>query len=374
MTRADRRLRALLLCALTLPAHAWAQDPGCVPFGPSGFHDVVVAAHDALLSGDVLAHQALLRDLRVRVACLDAAVSSTDLAQLLYELAMVRYADGQAWQDTVTAALRADPTFARTYGPPEIRAYPVPVPTPAHRRPELPGARLWIDGRPAPDRFDLIGPHLLQIERAGVWSSVWVDDGVLPPSWQPAPAAVEAPAPVDPPPVQAPPPVAPAEPVAPSPAEPSLALRVVVGAGLAVAAGPPVLVGEAQEPSARLWAPVEAGVQLDAGRGWVRVLGSVLPMLNGQHVFTVDGALRTSRVGGGASVSGGGAIGPVRVGALVGVRLPSRVVTQALGAVELHRAGLGLELRAGVDLTTASTVEPAFDLLLVFAPRVWSRP
>lgn len=358
-------LRVLFPLLLALSCPAWAQDAACEPFGVSAFEGVVADAHDALLSGDVERHRTVLADLQARLRCLDAAVPTTDWARFLYELAMVRFADGQPWKDVVTAALSADPSFARTYGPAEVQSFTPPAPTGAVVRPNLPGATLWVDGRLAPERFDLVGPHILQVQTATGWTSTWVEDGTLPPSWAPPPAA---PAPV----ASTPPRVAPPSPTPSVVAERSLALRVVVGTGLSLAQGAGVSAGELSEPSTRLWLPIEAGVQLDAGAGWFRVLGSVTPLLDGQHVYTVDGALRSSRVGGGASLSGGGRFGIGTVGALVGARLPSRVVAQAVGGVQVHKSGLGLELRAGVDVTTVAAVEPAFDLLLVFAPRVWS--
>lgn len=355
-------LRALLPLMFALSAPAWAQDAACEPFGVTRFQGVVASAHDALLSGDVEQHHALLAMLQSRVVCLDTAIPSSEWARFLYELAMVRYADGQPWKDVVTAALAADPSFARTYGPPDVRTFTPPAPVLAVARPNLPGATLWLDGRPAPERFDLIGPHILQIQRGALWSSAWVEDGNLPPSWIPEPVVVA--------------PVAPvvhdtSAPVVVS--DPSLALRLVVGTGLSLAQGAAISAGEAREPSTRLWLPIELGLQLDAGHGWFRVLGGVMPMLDGQHVYTVDGDLRTSRVGGGVSLAGGGRFGIGHVGALVGARLPSRMVVQAVGGVQVHRSGLGLELRAGVDVTTVTAIEPAFDLLLVFAPRVWSK-
>ena len=355
-------LRALLPLMFALSAPAWAQDATCEPFGVTEFEGVVSDAHDALLSGDVDRHHALLSTLRGRVRCLSTAVPGSEWARFLYELAMVRYADGQPWQDVVTAALYADPSFARTYGPPDVRTYTPPAGAGAFERPAIAGATFWLDGRPVPDRFDLVGPHILQIQRGSVWTSTWVDDGNLPPSWIPERAPTESSQVV----VDSPKPA----PVT----DPSLALRVVVGTGLSLAQGASISGGDKFEPATRLWLPIEAGVQLDAGHGWFRVLGSVTPLLDGQHVYTVDGELRSSKVGGGASLSGGGRIGIGHVGALVGARLPSRVVAQAVGGVQVHRSGLGLELRAGVDVTTEVAVEPAFDLLLVFAPRVWSTP
>ncbi len=355
-------LRALLPLMFALSTPAWAQDASCEPFGVTEFEGVVSDAHDALLSGDVDRHHALLSTLRGRVRCLGTAVPGTEWARFLYELAMVRYADGQPWQDVVTAALSADLSFARTYGPPDVRNYAPSTGAGAFERPLIEGATLWLDGRPVPDRFDLVGPHILQIQRGAVWSSTWVDDGNLPPSWIPAPPPVQPPAVVIDPPTPA------------AVADPSLALRLVVGAGLSLAQGASISGGETFEPATRLWLPIELGVQLDAGHGWFRALGDVMPLLDGQHVYMVDGQLRSSKVGGGASVSGGGRFGIGHVGALVGARLPSRVVAQVVGGVQVHRSGLGLELRAGVDVTTVAAVEPAFDLLLVFAPRVWSKP
>lgn len=354
-------LRALLPLLFALPTPAWAQDAACASFGVPAFQGLVASAHDALLSGDVEQHHALLATLQSRVPCLDTAIPSTEWARFLYELAMVRYADGQPWKDVVTAALAADPSFARTYGPPDVRSFTPPPAALVVARPDLPGASLWLDGHPAPERFDLVGPHILQLQRGAVWSSAWVEDGNLPPSWIPEPVVVT-------------PPVSVAhEPAPPPVTDPSLALRLVVGAGLSVAQGAAISAGDSREPATRLWLPIELGLQLDAGHGWFRVLGGLMPMLDGQHVYTVDGDLRTSRVGGGVSLAGGGRIGIGHVGALIGARLPSRVVAQAVGGVQLHRSGLGLELRAGVDVTTVTAVEPAFDLLLVFAPRVWSK-
>jgi hypothetical protein len=366
-----------LVVALALLGDARADD-GCVPLDAAGFRALVERAHDALLDDDVAAHDAAVDEIEERVPCLVEIVPADAWARLLYDDALVRHAAGQPWQPLVTAALAADPAVDRSLGSPDVRAFePVPAAPAAHRPDDVPG-RWWLDGRPAPDDLVLVGPHVLQRRDGfGLSSALVIDADGLPGWWAPEPAPVPVPRP-SPEPREAPSPVASAP---PAPAavvdvdhgEERLVLRVHAATGVALAFGGHLVAGDVEEPGVKVVVPIEAGVELDAGRGWVRLVGHLAPLVDGTWVYDRAGTPFATRLGGGLALSGGGRFGVGYAGALVGGQDPSRLVFQALGGVQVHRSGLRVELRAGLDLTTTLRVEPAIGALLVFAPRLWGQ-
>jgi hypothetical protein len=237
--------------------------------------------------------------------------------------------------------------------------------------------RGWIDGGRAPDTLDLTGPHVLQRRDAlRLQSALVVDGAPLPAWWAPEPEPVAVPGP-SPGPRRTPPPdrhvsasTHPASPSAPI-ADGRLVLRVHVATGVQVAFGAAFSSTDAHEPATKVIVPVEAGLELDVLKGWVRLAGELTPLVDGTWVYDRDGSPYATHLGGGVALSGGGRFGIGHIGALVGGRDPSRFVFQAVGGVQLHDSGLRIEGRAGVDLTTSMRVEPAVGVLLVFAPRVW---
>jgi hypothetical protein len=376
-------MRRWLLVALLLAGTADADDT-CAPLDAATFRASVEAAHAALLDDDVVRHDALVGSLRARLPCLVEVVPADAWARLLYEDALVRQAIGEPWHALVAAAVSADPLLDRSLGAPEVRDY-VPAPgTASVARPDDVPDRWWVDGHPAPDPIDLTGPHVLQRRDAlRLQSALVVDGAPLPSWWAPEPEAVAVPGPSPEP--RRRPTVRPtntsrghARKPAPAPsasepvAEGRLALRVHVATGVQVAFGDAFASGGVEEPATKVIVPVEAGVELDVAKGWVRLAGEFAPLVDGTWVYDRDGSPFATHVGGGVALSGGGRFGIGHFGALVGGRDPSRFVFQAVGGVQVHDSGLRIEGRAGVDLTTSMRVEPAVGLLLVFAPRVWS--
>ncbi|MCB9682372.1 MAG: hypothetical protein H6733_12970 [Alphaproteobacteria bacterium] len=349
-----RRLVAGLAVWTAQPA--WAQEAGCSPLSDDEFRALVDDAYDALLDDDADKHGRLVRALQARVPCLAGPVPSEAWARFLYHWSLVRFARGQDWQDLVTAALSVDPGLERVFGPEPVKTFTPPPSAGTHARPRLPGVDLWLDGHEAPARFDLVGPHVLQVDRDGAWTSTWVDDGALPASWSPAPPATAS--------GTAPPTATEA---------PGLAVRLHTGAGVAMSYGAVVDVGTAREPAAKVTVPVEVGVGIDAGKGWVRLAGVFTPLVNGSFVYTTPDGVRATHFGGGGDLAGGGTIGKGYVGGLVGLRDPGRALAQVVGGGELHRAGLRLEGRAGVALNTSLRIEPTVAFVVVMAPRLWSR-
>lgn len=362
----------LALWALLIGTPALAAEP-CTATDAPAVRALVEQAATALLDDDTERHDVLVGTLRSNTVCLTSVVPPEAWGELLYQMALVRYARKLPWEPLVDTALMAFPSLPRTVGPAPVRSRVPVVSAGAYATPTDPTALWYLDGRPAPARFNLDGPHILQVERGGVLSSAWVEGGALPAFWAAAPPPAPEPMPVPPEPEVEP---TPAPPVASPPkAEPSsaIALRVHVGAGVSLAIGEAVVTTLGTEPALKVVVPVEAGARLDVGPGWLRLAGEFTPLVNGPYVYDDAGTVRATSLGGGGHVAGGGHIGVGSVGALVGLRDPGRLVVQAVGGAELHRSGVGLELRAGLQLTTELGVEPAFGLLLVVDPKVWSR-
>ncbi len=366
-----------LVLALALGAPAWAQSP-CAPLDAASFAGRADEGREAMLNDDPAAHAAMLAAVGAGVPCLTEGVDSVAWARILYQAALFRYAEDRPWEALVAAALAADPLLDRSLGPPATKSFVSPAPRGDHTVPAEVGT-VFLDGREVSAAFDLDGLHILQVRERGVWRSWWISDGRLPEALRapPPPEPVPEPTPEpEPEPVPEPVPV----PIAEAPPEPAerptpsaFALRVHAATGLSLAVGRQVVQTAGTEPALKLVVPIELGIGLDVGPGWVRLAGAFLPLVNGPYVYdTPEGAVAT-RIGGGLSLSGGGRIGIGTVGALIGGQDPSRLVFQVVGGVEAHKSGLGVEARAGINLRAGGGVEPAFALLLVVAPKVWKR-
>ncbi len=360
-----------LVLALALGAPAWAQSP-CAPMDAASFSVRAEEGRDAMLNDDPAAHAAMLAAVGAGVPCLTEGVDGVAWARILYQAALFRYAEDRPWEALVAAALAADPALDRSLGPPATKEFMPPAQRGDHTVPAGVGT-VFLNGREVSGAFDLDGLHILQVRERGVWRSWWISDGRLPEALRaappPEPEPEPEPAPEPEPIAEVPPPIAPAERPAPS----AFALRVHAATGLSLAVGKQVVQTAGTEPALKLVVPVELGIGLDVGPGWLRLAGAFLPLVNGPYVYdTSEGAVAT-RIGGGLSLSGGGRIGIGTVGALVGGQDPSRLVFQFVGGVEAHKSGLGVEARAGINLRAGGGVEPAFALLLVVAPKVWKR-
>lgn len=348
------------LGGLGVPTVARAQEAGCEPWAPEAFEGLASDAQDALLDDDADRVLRVAQSIRAQVPCLSGPVPSAPLGRLLYALSLVAYARDEAWDPLVTAALLADPSLERPYGPPVLQGYALPddlVTTTWTAQ----GA-LWVDGRPVDGPVALVGPHVVQVERDGVWTSAWVEDGEVPDGLLDAPAPEVLPEPVS---------------SATSPLTTSssaLSLRVHLALGAHLGAGPAVATSVGEQPAVRVSLPVEVGLALEPRGGFVRVAGSFTPQLTGPWVYEVDGVVKASRLGGGAHLAGGGRIGIGHIGALAGIHVPGRLTFQAIGGVEaVSSVGLRFEARMGLHYTTGQRVEPAADLAIVLTPRVWSR-
>lgn len=357
-------MRVLPWCPLVgLLGSPWAmaQEPGCEPVDASVIAAHVDAAYTALYDDDAEGFGVQVQAVQAATPCLVEPVPAASWARLLYGMALVRYAEDRPWRPLVDAALRADPELARRFGPPDVKTYE-PGP-PDLTLPEAASSGWWVDGVPVQGGVSLAGPHIVQRQVDGGWRSAWLDDAeALPEAWVPAPAAAPEPAP-DP---------EPAPEVGVSRAPLPVTLRLHSGTGLQVGLGQVVEGALATEPRTKLVVPLELGLHVDLGPGWLRLAGSFTPIVMGSWVYEgADGEVAT-RFGGGLELAGGGRIRVGHVGALVGGRDPSRLLFQAVGGAEVHRVGVRLEGRAGVAYTTAGTVEPAFAVMLVVAPKLWA--
>ncbi len=354
------------LAVATPLAPAAAQEADCVALSPDGFRALTEDAFDALFADDAGRVERVLQALRAQVRCLAGPVPTSSWARLLYGQALVAYARGEAWEPLVTAALRADPDLVRDLGPPVVRGYEPPAGAQAHTLPPRTDGRVvLLDGVVVTGPFDLVGPHILQLAPADgdvPWESRWVDDGVVPDRFR----VSEAPSTSGP------------DPAASSgaTASPALAVRLHAGVGVHLSTGPEVVTAEATQAGVRVSLPIEVGVAIEPGAGWVRAVGSFVPQLTGPWVYTVDGDVRSSALAGGAHLAGGGRLGRGRVGhvgALAGLHVPGRLTFQAVGGGTVWtKGGLRIEGRAGIHLTTAMRVEPAIDVAFVFSPALWT--
>lgn len=120
--------------------------------------------------------------------------------------------------------------------------------------------------------------------------------------------------------------------------------------------------GAIRQPSLQVALPVEAGLSLFYGPGWWRLQVEASPLLNGRYVYGDAQDPQGTALAWGGSLAVGATAGPVRIGLLVGLWLPSRVRARVVAAVPLGSTGLALEARAGINLPDRQPVEPAATL------------
>ncbi len=123
----------------------------------------------------------------------------------------------------------------------------------------------------------------------------------------------------------------------------------------------------AEEPGAKLRVPVEVGVVPRWRGAWGRATLGGGPLLGGRLLYQGDDGVRATAWPLTCALAAGGAIGPVDVGAQLGVLLPSRWTAGGVASVELGGAWAA-EARLGVDLHAARGLEPAGALLAVWRP------
>ncbi|MEN0063311.1 MAG: hypothetical protein AAGA48_14255 [Myxococcota bacterium] len=147
-------------------------------------------------------------------------------------------------------------------------------------------------------------------------------------------------------------------------------LRIHLATGAAVSVGEPLDDGTRAQPAAQALVPLELGIGLDGRRSWIRGQAAFGALLSGQFLYTgLDDAIRASQVAGTLALAAGTRVSRrTRVGVLGGAQLPSRAVARLLIGTDLGRRGV-IELRPGVNFTTAMTFEPAMALLAGFIIR-----
>jgi hypothetical protein len=337
-----------MVMALLYGHSAAAQD--CEVRTRDAFARVVKRAEQALWEANRADVDEALVDLRQLVRCMDDRADGPTWARFLYVLVRAQYAKKESWEDTLRLALYADPSLDRSQGaPPVRRATPEDVEATIELAPSV-RDRVFVDGYATPERIHLVGPRLIQVLERGVWygeilrgsmSDAMADRLDLP----------RASAAVDDTPTSRP--------------GPDLGLHLALGSDVWGGVARTDDVGV--EPSWKVLLLVEYGLGITAERYWLRLVGRLDALTNGDLLWQRADGVVASRIGAGVHLAGGARIARGRVGALAGITFPARANLRAVGGYDLLRDGwLALEVRAGINV--ASVVEPAFGLRLQVQP------
>lgn len=339
--------------------------------------DLVEAAERALVEADLAAADARLRELEAAVGCGPLAEPELLGRMWLVEGAwLTLQGDAEAAADSWRAAARVAPgRWVVEYGaklrkayedanaapprgdtlitldPPlfrwigavdgEVVAFPATVPAGLHIVQVGPD-----EDHVAFSRILLAFPDTPSVVVTGLLEPTTTAPAPAPAATEPEPQVVEKP-----------------------PRDPgALALHVGIGGDAIV--GRPVVGEAADEPGVKIVLPVETGLTVRPARSvWVRTAVVAGPLLGGAFVYEDQYGEGVSPAALGAHLAGGYGAPQGDIGALVGVQWPGRVVARALLGGVLGRSPLRLEGRVGIDGAIGRSPEPAFSLVLSFAPR-----
>lgn len=167
--------------------------------------------------------------------------------------------------------------------------------------------------------------------------------------------------------------VVPAEPAKPPRNPGRVALHTAVGADAVVGRAGENAAGS--EPAFKLLAPVETGLVVrPTAKTWVRAAVSAAPFVNGAFVYDDKFGATTTPTALGFAATGGFAAAQGDMGLLLGYQWPGRVAVRGVLAGALGRSPLRVEGRVGLNAATEGPPEPAFGVVLAFAPRVVDLP
>jgi hypothetical protein len=156
----------------------------CDPFPADELQQRVELARKSLFYDDMTTFRSVTAEIASRAGCIGHVVAPEVWARHLVSLSIAAYAANEDWQGPLTAALRADPTVDRGVGAAHpISRWSPPEETEEEARPVAENARVYLDGRRVQFLPVLRGPHLVQIERDGVVTSLYLETGNVPEDW-----------------------------------------------------------------------------------------------------------------------------------------------------------------------------------------------
>jgi hypothetical protein len=143
-------------------------------------------------------------------------------------------------------------------------------------------------------------------------------------------------------------------------------LFVAVGANLAV--GKAVGEGQDAEPGVKVVLPLETGLTLRPGRGWVRLVGVAGPLVGGSFRYTDKYGETSTPVALGTLIAAGASAGQGDMGLMAGFQWPDRIPVRGVVAGRLPRFPGQFEGRLGMNAAFGRTPEVAFDLVFAITP------
>ena len=164
------------------------------PLDAPGLAALTAKATTVLDRDDLVSHGATWREIQEGLTCLEGPLPLETWASFLVGLALVERTLGDpGWAEPLQVATEIDPAVKRDLGDKTFRAFaPAPPPPLGDLLPT--DAVYWLDGHLV-DRLPPLtgGPHVVQRDVAGTWTTLVVRGDPFPPDWLPAPVVVPPP-------------------------------------------------------------------------------------------------------------------------------------------------------------------------------------
>ncbi len=173
-----------LLAASTIFAFASSAQAACEPIGAGEFSLMINEANEAIDDDDLVKHGQIYRKMQASVPCLEEQLPSKLWSEFLVGQALVEFALGREWKVPLEVALRIHPTVRRSFGPPDIRKY-VATAVSNEDHPALPtDATYYMDGLRIEREPEMVGLHIVQQLKNGVWNTRFLQRQPFPEDWK----------------------------------------------------------------------------------------------------------------------------------------------------------------------------------------------
>ena len=171
----------LAFTLLGLGSPAWAV---CEPLGAGEIGLMLEEANEAIDDDDLVRHGQIYRKLQSSLPCLEEQLPSKLWAEFLVGLSLVEFAMGREWEVPLEVALGVYPTVQRSFGPPDIRNF-IPTATSDEDNPALPtDATYYLDGIRIEREPNIVGLHIVQQLKNGVWNTRLLQRQPFPEDWK----------------------------------------------------------------------------------------------------------------------------------------------------------------------------------------------
>jgi len=173
-----------LLLASSILGAAPAAHAACESIGAGEISVMLEEANEAIDDDDLVKHGQIYRKMQSSLPCLEEQLPSKLWSEFLVGLSLVEFAMGREWEIPLEVALKIYPTVRRSFGPPDIRNF-VPTATSDDGNPKLPDdANYYMDGIRIEHEPKIVGLHIVQQLKNGVWNTRMLQRQPFPEEWK----------------------------------------------------------------------------------------------------------------------------------------------------------------------------------------------